>query len=204
MGNVNGREEGVKGPDEDGSNGQSTPIQTAYSYRAAAVASSVPMANASNDNDNNNYINTTPSRSPARSASPLLFASQIPIAPFQRSDGLPFLNQMWRNESRGVVDHRPEQGIPTIISWNYGGNEVFLEGSWDNWMSRKRMQRSGNDHSILLVLRSGIYHYKFIVDGEWRYNPDLPCVSDGMGRFYNLLDVNISSTNEFDAFLFHM
>lgn len=61
---------------------------------------------------------------------------QVPVAPLQRPDGPPFLNQMWRNESPRVVDHPPEQGIPTVISWNYGGNEVFLEGSWDNWMSR--------------------------------------------------------------------
>lgn len=54
------------------------------------------------------------------------------------------------------------------------------------------MQRSGKDHSILMVLPSGIYHYKFIVDGEWRYIPDLPFVADEMGCVCNLLDVNVS------------
>lgn len=55
------------------------------------------------------------------------------------------------------------------------------------------MQRTGKDHSILLVLPSGIYHYKFIVDGEWRYIPELPYIADATGRLCNLLDVTVSS-----------
>lgn len=56
---------------------------------------------------------------------------------------------------------------------------------------RRILQRSGKDHSVLLVLPSGIYHYKFIVDGEWRYIPDLPFVADEMGNVCNLLDVHV-------------
>jgi 5'-AMP-activated protein kinase regulatory beta subunit len=56
---------------------------------------------------------------------------------------------------------------------------------------RKILQRSGKDHSILMVLPSGIYHYKFIVDGEWRYIPDLPFVAGEMGHVCNLLDVHV-------------
>ncbi|CAH2062670.1 unnamed protein product, partial [Thlaspi arvense] len=91
---------------------------------------------------------------------------------------------------RGVVGLPAERGIPTLIMWNYGGNDVAVEGSWDNWTSRKKLQRSGKDYSILLVLPSGIYHYKFVVDGEWRYIPDIPFVADEMGHVYNLLDVH--------------
>lgn len=43
---------------------------------------------------------------------------------------------MWQNESREDVDFPPEQGIPTLITWNYGGGDVAVEGSWDNWKSR--------------------------------------------------------------------
>lgn len=56
---------------------------------------------------------------------------------------------------------------------------------------RKFLQRSGKDHSILLVLPSGIFHYRFIVDGEWRYIPDLPFEADEIGRVCNLLDVHV-------------
>ncbi|WCJ27545.1 SNF1-related protein kinase regulatory subunit beta-2 [Euphorbia peplus] len=113
----------------------------------------------------------------------------VPVAPLQRP---PSQNQMWRNDpAPGLVEQGcGDGGIPTIISWNYGGNEVFVQGSWDNWLSRKLLHRSGKDHSILMVLPSGIYHYKFIVDGEWRYIPDLPCVTDQLGHVCNLLDVD--------------
>lgn len=53
------------------------------------------------------------------------------------------------------------------------------------------LQRSGKDHSVLLVLPSGIYHYKFIVDGEWRYIPELPIEANEAG-VCNVLDVHVS------------
>lgn len=59
--------------------------------------------------------------------------------------------------------------------------------------SRKKLQKSGKDHSILFVLPSGIYHYKVIVDGESKYIPDLPFVSDEMGNVCNILDVHVSN-----------
>ncbi|CAK9165700.1 unnamed protein product [Ilex paraguariensis] len=130
---------------------------------------------------------------------------QVPVAPLQGSDGPPFFNQTWQNESPGIADLPPDRGIPTLITWNYGGNDVAVEGSWDNWRSRKPLQRSGKDHSILLVLPSGIYHYKFIVDGELRYIPDLPSTANEMGHACNLLDVhdyvpeNLESVGEFEA-----
>ena len=60
---------------------------------------------------------------------------------------------------------------------------------------RKILQRSGKDYTVLLVLPSGIYHYKFIVDGEVRYIPELPCVADETGVVFNLLDVNVSESS---------
>lgn len=54
------------------------------------------------------------------------------------------------------------------------------------------MQKSGKDHSLLLVLPSGVYRYRFVVDGERRCLPDLPCETDAMGNAVNLLDVNVS------------
>jgi hypothetical protein len=53
------------------------------------------------------------------------------------------------------------------------------------------MQKSGKDHSLLLVLPSGVYRYRFVVDGERKCLPDLPCETDAMGNAVNLLDVNV-------------
>lgn len=60
---------------------------------------------------------------------------QVPVAPLQSGPGTPVFPQMWNTEFQGV-DHAPEQGIPTMITWNYGGNNLAVEGSWDNWKSR--------------------------------------------------------------------
>ena len=54
------------------------------------------------------------------------------------------------------------------------------------------MQKSGKDHSLLLILPSGVYRYRFVVDGERRCFPDLPCETDAMGNAVNLLDVHVS------------
>lgn len=57
----------------------------------------------------------------------------MPVAPLQRPDG-PSSDQMW-HEADDAMDV-PQRAIPTLITWSYGGNDVSVEGSWDNWKSR--------------------------------------------------------------------
>ena len=38
-----------------------------------------------------------------------------------------------------------------------GGDVVELEGSFDNWQSRQRMQRSGKDFTLVKLLPPGVY-----------------------------------------------
>ena len=42
------------------------------------------------------------------------------------------------------------------------------------------------------VLPSGVYQYRFIVDGQWRYTPDLPWAQDDAGNAYNILDLQVN------------
>ncbi|ESR59642.1 hypothetical protein CICLE_v10016186mg [Citrus x clementina] len=191
MGNANGREEGGGGGAGAGG--------------AGAGANDEIQINGGD----HSMSNISPPATPHRSRSPLLFAPQVrirvPVAPLQRADDPPLYNQMRQHESHAAASNPLEKGVPTIITWNYGGNEVAVEGSWDNWTSRRILHRSGKDHSILLVLPSGVYHYKFIVDGDWRYIPDLPFVADELGGVCNLLDVHscvpeiLDSVAEFEA-----
>lgn len=118
--------------------------------------------------------------------------NSVSISPLQRpvDASPPVINQFWMNGSYGHLETRPQKGIPTLITWSYGGNEVVVEGSWDNWASRRALHRSGKDHSVLLVLPSGVYYYYFIIDGELRHVPDLPSIADENGRITNILDVN--------------
>ncbi|XP_062181380.1 SNF1-related protein kinase regulatory subunit beta-1-like isoform X2 [Phragmites australis] len=136
---------------------------------------------------------------------PYLFAPQVPVTPLQRpTEFSPVFNHSPTNGSDEPTNTPQEKGIPTLITWSQGGNEVFLEGSWDNWTSRA-LERSGKDHTILLVLPSGVYHYRIIVDGELRYVPELPHVADERGLVANLLDVHdyvpesLDSVAEFEA-----
>lgn len=61
---------------------------------------------------------------------------------------------------------------------------------------RNPLQRSGKDFTILKVLPSGVYQYRFIVDGQWRCSPDLPCVQDEAGNTYNILDVKVPFSSQ--------
>ncbi|KAM0864228.1 hypothetical protein ACQ4PT_044035 [Festuca glaucescens] len=138
---------------------------------------------------------------------PYVFAPQVPVAPLQIPTAFsPVFSHSWVNGSdQSTNSNPPEKGIPTLITWSQGGNEVFVEGSWDNWTSRRVLERSGKDHAVLLVLPSGIYHYRIIVDGEPRYVSEQPHVTDERGQVANLLDVHeyvpesLDSVAEFDA-----
>ncbi|PKA48147.1 SNF1-related protein kinase regulatory subunit beta-1 [Apostasia shenzhenica] len=150
-------------------------------------------------------MGSSPPESPSRSRSPLMFAPQVPVAPLQRASDAPSgFNHYWMNDPYVTSDPPLEKGIPVLITWNFGGTNVLVEGSWDNWTSRKALQRSGKDHSILLVLPSGVYQYRFFVDGQWRYIVDLPSVANEMGHF-NIIDVNeyvpedLQSVGEFES-----
>ncbi|KAM3404896.1 hypothetical protein ACQJBY_007786 [Aegilops geniculata] len=124
---------------------------------------------------------------------PYVFAPQVPVAPLQiPNEFSPVFNHSWMNGSdESTNNNPPEIEIPTLITWSQGGNEVFVEGSWDNWTTRKVLERSGKDHAVLLVLPSGIYHYRMIVDGVPRYVSELPHVTDERGQVANLLDVHV-------------
>jgi 5'-AMP-activated protein kinase, regulatory beta subunit len=52
------------------------------------------------------------------------------------------------------------------------------------------LHRSGNrEFSVIKSFPPGVYQYKFIVDGEWKYAPDQPAMYDEMGNVNNVLEV---------------
>ncbi|MCD7454469.1 SNF1- protein kinase regulatory subunit beta-2 [Datura stramonium] len=176
MGNVNGREEsegnilsGVEGGDGVDSGG---PQDTMTVHQV-----------------DGEFMGQSPPSSPRASRSPLMFRPEMPVVPLQRPDEGHGPSISWSQTTTGYEETCKEQGVPTLISWTLDGKEVAVEGSWDNWTSRMPLQKSGKDFTILKVLPSGVYQYRFIVDGQWRCSPDLPCVQDEAGNTYNLLDM---------------
>ncbi|KDD72719.1 hypothetical protein H632_c2978p0, partial [Helicosporidium sp. ATCC 50920] len=79
--------------------------------------------------------------------------------------------------------------VPAVLTWTYGGSRVQLEGSFDNWTQRHELQPSGRDFTLVKLLAPGVYQYKFVVDGQWRHDPNLPCVFDEEGNVNNVLEV---------------
>lgn len=64
-----------------------------------------------------------------------------------------------------------------------------MEGSWDHWHTRIRLQKAGNDFTVMKLLPSGLYQYTFVVNGESRHSPDLPFIYDDRGNIRNILDL---------------
>lgn len=61
---------------------------------------------------------------------------QVPAVPCQRpNDAYSVSNHPWMNDLEPSDDPK-EKGIPILITWNHGGTEISVEGSWDNWSSR--------------------------------------------------------------------
>ena len=79
--------------------------------------------------------------------------------------------------------------LPASHAGSHGGADVQVEGSFDRWTKRHAMQKSGKDYTIIQLLPPGVYQYKFIVDGQWRHDPNLPSMYDEMGNVNNVMEV---------------
>eukprot|EP00250_Pteridium_aquilinum_P018286 c24023_g1_i3 orf=398-1153(-) len=75
------------------------------------------------------------------------------------------------------------------IVWPNPASEVFLAGSYDGWTSWRRMEKSSAGvYVTALQLYPGQYEMKFIVNGEWRVDPNRP-ISWASGFENNVLMV---------------
>ncbi|KAK4386760.1 SNF1-related protein kinase regulatory subunit beta-2 [Sesamum angolense] len=91
--------------------------------------------------DGGEYMGQSSLPSPRASQSPLMFRPQMPMAP---------LKDLVNCTSPILHGCRLAQVMKTHI------------------MSKEALQRSGKDFTIMKVLPSGVYQYRFIIDGQWR------------------------------------
>lgn len=61
------------------------------------------------------------------------------------------------------------------------------------------MVKSHGDFVTIIDLPEGEYHYKFYVDGEWRHDPSLKIIDNGMGSKNNIVSVKKSDFEVFQA-----
>mmetsp|Transcript_41984 Transcript_41984/g.82584 ORF Transcript_41984/g.82584 Transcript_41984/m.82584 type:complete len:240 (+) Transcript_41984:131-850(+) len=89
-----------------------------------------------------------------------------------------------------VAGNAEEEIVPTVFKWEHGGRQVFITGTFNNWAELIPMHREGNDWTHIHNLVKGKHAFKFVVDDEWRFAPDLPTVVDIEGRINNFIDVS--------------
>ena len=106
-----------------------------------------------------------------------------------RDSNLSFATAAEMAEGEAVFPMQSANLVPTVLSWSLGGNHVAVEGSWDDWTTRTPMQRQGRDYTLVKLLPPGVYQYKFVVDGAWRYAPDQPAMYDEDANVNNVIEV---------------
>ena len=94
-----------------------------------------------------------------------------------------------------IVHNEDEtETVPVEFRWRLGGEEVYISGSFNNWTGKMLLLRSEydeNEFSLVLKVAPGVHNYRFIVDEQWRVNPDEPVVTVG-GMECNTVDVKPS------------
>jgi 1,4-alpha-glucan branching enzyme len=73
------------------------------------------------------------------------------------------------------------------------GSEVFVAGSFNNWNPTQYRLRDNPDsgiYKISLALPPGRHEYKFVVNGEWRLDPNCPdWLPNSMGTINSVVSV---------------
>ncbi|RIB20583.1 Carbohydrate-Binding Module Family 48 protein [Gigaspora rosea] len=81
--------------------------------------------------------------------------------------------------------------IPIEFHWRHGGNKVFVTGDFDNWKANTHeMHYSPETNDFVAVVdidRTKQQQFKFVVDGNWRHNEDLPIRYDEHGNINNII-----------------
>lgn len=86
--------------------------------------------------------------------------------------------------------------IPTVFRWEHGGNNVYITGTFNDWGKKIPLHRSGNDFTTIQNLPPTRHAYKFVVDDEWRFAPDLTTATDVEGNINNVLDLTNFNLDE--------
>ena len=87
------------------------------------------------------------------------------------------------------------------VSWPYDCNHMaMVAGSWANWRPQVLVPMktsSGEVWSAQIKLPDNVddvFRYKFIVDGDWKYDSALPTLPNDHGDFDNYLVVSQITT----------
>ena len=74
------------------------------------------------------------------------------------------------------------------LEWNYGGNDVKIAGTFNNWQPNN-MTKIDNKWIYKIKIQADIYIYKFIVDGTWCVNDNMEKMTDENGNVNNIINM---------------
>jgi len=98
--------------------------------------------------------------------------------------GCPFEMKTSHNNNNG------SNTIPFEFYWKNGGKEVIITGDFDNWQRTHKMNFNpvtNNFVAIIDIDPNKQHEFKFIVDGVWQPNWDLPTRTDDHGNVNNII-----------------
>mmetsp|Transcript_2118 Transcript_2118/g.3678 ORF Transcript_2118/g.3678 Transcript_2118/m.3678 type:complete len:510 (-) Transcript_2118:225-1754(-) len=171
--------------------GANIPHRTAASSSGWAYTPATPQHMQGGEHVHGGSYNS-PAGTPS---SPLQYAPQTALLPLGTADvspgGTPRSDSVTkRSPSAFTAEPAEPNRLAIVITWTGGGSSVELQGSFDNWHSRQPMQLTHEGHQLMKLLTPGVYQYKFIVDGEWKYAADQPAIMDEMGNVNNVVEVH--------------
>ena len=79
--------------------------------------------------------------------------------------------------------------VSHVFTWEHGGHNVYLTGTFTGWERHIPMHRSGHDFVTIVKLQRKGYAFKFIVDNDWRFSPEQPVIRDPSGNINNYCDL---------------
>ncbi|CAI4060187.1 hypothetical protein SKDZ_05G0990 [Saccharomyces kudriavzevii ZP591] len=83
--------------------------------------------------------------------------------------------------------------FPVDITWQQGGNKVYVTGSFTGWRKMIGLVPVPGQPGLMhvkLQLPPGTHRFRFIVDNELRFSDYLPTATDQMGNFVNYMEVS--------------
>mmetsp|Transcript_22631 Transcript_22631/g.37933 ORF Transcript_22631/g.37933 Transcript_22631/m.37933 type:complete len:495 (+) Transcript_22631:197-1681(+) len=76
------------------------------------------------------------------------------------------------------------------FTWCFPAIKVLVVGSFNQWREPIPLEQASLIFRLALPLKAGLYHYKYIVDGVYKYAPDQPITSDLSGNIINWVRVS--------------
>lgn len=91
--------------------------------------------------------------------------------------------------------------VPVVFRWEYGGKEVYISGTFNDWKTKIPMTYCGGEFTAIIELVSGEHEFKYLVDGHWIHDPSQKTSNDTFGGCNNVMVVTESDFDATEALL---